>query len=83
MAKTDESVSVFIRDYGPGIPQDVVEEALGTFTQINRDIMEQQGCGLGLSIACSYLKLNNGSIYFRSPEKGAGAEVEIRFPLVK
>ena len=83
MAKTDEFVSVFIRDYGPGIPPEVVQEALGTFTQINRDIMEQQGCGLGLSIACSYLMLNNGSIHFRSPDNGPGAEVEIRFPLIK
>ena len=79
--KGTQHLAVVIRDHGAGIPQNVIEEACGLFTQINRDIMEQQGCGLGLAIACSYLNLNGGSMHFRQPTEGTGTIVELRFPI--
>ena len=76
------NVSVLIRDYGRGMPKEVAEEACGLFSQINRETMEQQGCGLGLAIACSYLKLNGGCIQFHQPEDQIGTIVELQFPVI-
>ena len=75
------AASLIIRDYGQGIPDSVAKEACGMFNQINRETIEQQGCGLGLAIVCSFLAINNGMIAFHTTT-GRGTEVEIRFPLV-
>ena len=75
----DISSSIFVRDRGPGLAPEVAAEACKLFTQIDREKNEQQGCGLGLTIAASYVGLNRGELHFERPEDGTGLLVEMRF----
>lgn len=75
--------SIVIKDSGPGLPEGLVNNACEIFTQIDRDRMEQQGCGLGLTIANHYTGYNGGKLLFITPTDGVGLEVELRLPRVK
>ena len=76
-------LSIFIRDYGPGLSEAELESATQLFGQVGREQKEQQGCGLGLTITSYFTELNGGTALFRSPEDGKGGlEVELRFPLI-
>ncbi len=68
-----------IRDWGSGIPYKPEKEnsILEKFTQINRDYNEQQGCGIGLSIASYFVNLHSGSFNISMPENGQGTEIRI------
>ncbi|MCC6220797.1 MAG: hybrid sensor histidine kinase/response regulator [Deltaproteobacteria bacterium] len=76
------TASVVVRDRGPGMSNRVIEQACSGFSQIDRDTFEQQGCGLGLTIARYFTAINNGEILFSTPE-GGGLEVEVKFPRVR
>lgn len=79
---TSESASLVVRDRGPGLPEGLVNNACELFGQLNREKLEQQGCGLGLSIANSYANYNRGRLLFHSPLEGRGLEVELKLPRV-
>lgn len=73
-------VSIHVRDCGPGIEECHTSSAFETFYQINRESKEQQGCGLGLSIANALVKSNGGTIVLKSPLGQKGLQVEINLP---
>lgn len=75
----DGLVWVQVRDKGVGFPQDKVSEALRPFRQINRLVQEQQGMGLGLSLAKGVIELHGGAIYIES-EVGKGTLVSVSLP---
>lgn len=75
----DTSATVRIRDFGPGVPPEMFEKAVQRFGQINREKLEQQGCGLGLTITNYYIELNGGTMSLQNPA-GGGAEFILRFP---
>lgn len=77
-----DMVCVSIRDYGPGMSEDEFFSARETFAQIDRERMEQQGCGLGLTVMHYFAELNGAEVICESPEEG-GLGVEIRFPRCK
>lgn len=74
-----KQVNMSVRDRGPGLPAQVAQEACKSFTQIDRDKYEQQGCGLGLTIASYYARINGATIAFREPEDGVGLQVVLTF----
>jgi signal transduction histidine kinase len=80
----DKEVVIRVRDHGRGLkdPQRTLDMACRTFSQIGRDLNEQQGCGLGLSIANYYTKINKGSLTLLHPKEGEGLVAELAFPLV-
>jgi K+-sensing histidine kinase KdpD len=80
----DGEIVVRVRDYGPGIekPGELLQQACEIFSQINRELNEQQGCGLGLAIAAYYTKINLGVISLSQPSDGPGLIAELRFPAV-
>lgn len=69
-----------VRDWGEGLPEDYMaeEEAMEKFIQIGRDINEQQGCGIGLSIASYFISLHSGNLKLVRPKGGRGLEVLVR-----
>ncbi len=77
----ENSVEVHIRDYGKGMSGKALEDVCQSFNQINRDKLEQQGCGLGLTIASYYASLNGGHLSFDNPE-GGGVDAVVNLPLI-
>ncbi len=77
-----ENVVFKVRDFGPGIDQDQLAKIFEKFYQINRVELEQQGIGLGLSIAKLATEKNKGTIQVDS-RKGEGTTFQLAFPLCK
>lgn len=70
-----------VKDRGCGLSADNIEAACEIFTQLDRDVREQQGGGMGLAIARRYATAHNGRLEFAARE-GGGAIVTLVLPLV-
>jgi signal transduction histidine kinase len=70
-----------IIDHGPGMS---AEECAGiaAFRQFGRDKHEQQGLGLGLSIAQAIARLHHGTLTLGAAPAGPGLRVVLDLPLV-
>jgi DNA-binding response OmpR family regulator len=79
LKKEDNVIFCCVRDYGLGFQNGSFIEACQELSQINRNKLEQQGCGLGLTIANHYIRLNNGILTHQKPEDGIGSIVKIGF----
>ena len=77
--KKGDKLEIIIRDHGIGIDQ-VNLQRLGGFVQIARNKNEQQGAGLGLTIARQLISLLGGTFSIESKEK-FGTTVTISIPL--
>ena len=75
----DSEVCVTVRDNGPGIPPDKVDDLFNRFFQIPRGDFSAHGTGLGLAIAKGVVTLHRGSIEVHNREEG-GCEFTIRLP---
>ncbi len=71
-----------VRDHGPGMDRKSAERACELFNQLNREVMEQQGAGLGLTISRYFTEINGGRLTFTPPSEGTGLKAELAFPLV-
>lgn len=70
--RTDPSdVTVAVRDYGPGIPEDIGSQIFEPFFTT-----KSRGGGLGLAIARRTAELHDGSLEWRRPQDG-GAEMVV------
>lgn len=68
-----------VRDYGPGLPEEMLEQVFRPFFRVEADrSRDSGGVGLGLSIAQRAVRLHGGEIQARNA--GPGLEVEIRLP---
>lgn len=72
-AGTDSWFEFFVRDSGPGIPEDQQEAIFERFIQADTaDRQILQGSGLGLAISRAYIEMLGGTIWVRSePNKGS------------
>ena len=69
-----------VRDNGPGIPADKVEQAFEPFAQLDiGDAARKGGVGLGLAIAQKLVKLLGGTLHVTS-RLGEGATFTLRLP---
>lgn len=82
VARRGKQISIKLRDFGPGLSEEMLATACKLFTQIDRDRLEQQGCGLGLTIAGYFVHINGGELKFRRPDDKVGLEVEMVFPVI-
>jgi len=60
----ENKIFLAIKDFGIGFDISKVDQIQTTFEQLERDTQEQQGCGLGLSIAKQYAQINKGRLLF-------------------
>lgn len=75
LSTNSTEIRLEIADEGHGIRAEQIE-AIDTFQQFERDTYEQQGLGLGLTIAKRILKLHEGQLKLSSaPEQGTTATV--------
>lgn len=70
-----------IRDHGRGMKPEHVA-GIGAYMQFERKVHEQQGSGLGLTIAKRLSELHGGDFNVQS-ELGSGTTVEIQLPLAE
>jgi PAS domain S-box-containing protein len=73
--KSDEdSITVIIRDRGPGIPLDVRERIFQPFVRLND---RYRGIGIGLAIVERVAALHHGSVTIHDPVDGVGSEFRL------
>ncbi len=76
-----EATVLQIKDQGRGISAEQLTK-LGAFMQFDRKTHEQQGLGLGLTIARRLAEIHGGTLTLDS-ELGKGTTVTVRFPLAR
>ena len=70
---------VFVRDYGPGVPEESLPHLFDPFYRVEADRNRQSGgVGLGLSIARRAVELHHGTL--RASNASPGLLVEIDLP---
>lgn len=75
-----DGVRIFIRDSGPGIPEDELDLVLQPFYRVDASRnRETGGLGMGLSVARAIVLEHRGSITLRNRQPH-GLEVEIHLP---
>ena len=74
---------IVVRDHGPGVPEDALEELFRPFYRVEeaRDRLSG-GSGLGLAIAERIIRLHGGTVKAVNA-RDQGLRVEIRLPLAK
>jgi signal transduction histidine kinase len=72
-------VTVTIRDDGIGLSLDQQKYVFDLFKQIDRETMEQQGIGIGLTIVDRMVRLHGGSVELDS-RPGQGALFTVQLP---
>jgi signal transduction histidine kinase len=75
-------VRISVKDRGCGISEAQVEDAFKLFNQIDRESKEQQGGGMGLSIARRYASAHRGRLEFRCRD-GGGSVVTLVLPVAE
>jgi signal transduction histidine kinase len=76
---TDGRLALAIADRGPGMSPAQID-AIGAYSQFQREHREQQGSGLGLAIVRRIASLHGGSFQVVSPASG-GTTVTVTLPL--
>ena len=78
LGETDDVVVLSVADAGRGFSTEQITK-VGAYMQFDRKLHEQQGMGLGLSIARRLTELHGGTLTIQS-SKGAGTNVQVRLP---
>lgn len=74
----DALVLLTVRDHGPGLPPEEIEQASNRFWRSSRD-QQLPGSGLGLAIASDLMTELGGELLISAPA-GGGLEVTLVFP---
>lgn len=73
----DSTFKFYIRDHGRGMTAEQIK-SLGAYMQFNRAIFEQQGLGLGFTLAQRLVELHNGKLRVESrPTQGTAIGFEM------
>jgi signal transduction histidine kinase len=82
-ARDDQTVTIAVRDTGPGIPEDKLEAIFDPFVQLGRTLTSKhEGAGLGLAISRDLARAMDGDVNVQSIE-GQGAEFRLTLPAAK
>jgi two-component system, sensor histidine kinase and response regulator len=80
LSETDKAAVLIVADAGRGFSTEQITK-VGAYMQFDRKLHEQQGLGLGLSIARRLTELHGGTLTIQS-SKGAGTTIQVRLPRV-
>lgn len=67
-----------VRDYGPGVPPEVLEHLFEPFTQGDKERQLGRGTGLGLQIAHGIAELHDGEVRVRNLKQGCEFSLRLR-----
>ena len=78
---TRDGVTIVVSDTGAGIPQDMLEDVFGMFTQVDssRD-QGHGGLGIGLTLVRWLVELHGGTVKAESEGPNKGSRFTIRLP---
>ncbi len=77
----DEAV-IAVRDFGVGIPPQMLPRVFDLFWQVDRTLEKSQGgLGVGLTIVKRLVEMHGGTVEARSDGPGTGSEFVIRLPV--
>ena len=79
VSESDSECVIAVRDFGPGIPEGVIDSIFEPMTQAPSEARKGRGIGLGLSIAQTVAQLHSGVITAHNMA-GAGCEFTVRLP---
>jgi signal transduction histidine kinase len=79
--EADNYLWVTILDAGPGITPDELSRVLDGFYQVRRETKEQQGMGVGLSLARRIIEAHSGALEVLSVP-GKGTQIQIKLPVL-
>ncbi len=80
ISSTDQAITVWVDDNGPGIPAEQYEEAFRPFSRLDETrSRNQKGVGLGLAIARDVARSHGGDITL-SPSPLGGLRAALRVP---
>jgi len=71
-----------VADTGRGVSKEDQKKLFQKFSQVHRELDQQQGTGLGLYISKTFTELHNGRIFVES-EAGKGATFIFELPILK
>ena len=78
--RAGERVEIAVRDEGPGIPPQALEQIFDKFYRADDGDRRRAGTGLGLAIARGFLEAHGGTIVARNRADRSGAEFVISYP---
>ena len=67
--QTDDSIIIYIKDNGPGIPEEERPKIFNRFYRGDKS-RNSQGSGLGLSLAKAYVENHKGSLELENVSQG-------------
>ena len=80
VSSTDQFITVSVDDNGPGIPEELYEEAFRPFSRLDETrSRNQKGVGLGLAIARDVARSHGGDILLSASPLG-GLRASLRLP---
>ncbi len=77
---SESQAILFIRDYGPGVPEESLDTIFQPFYRVASEGQGPDGNGLGLAIAAEAIRLHGGKIS-ASNRRPVGLEIIIRVPV--
>ncbi len=77
----EQQVKIAIVDEGVGFPSHVKDRLFDLFFQYNREVLEQQGAGTGLTIAKALVELHGGQIEAKNRTDEAGSIFTVVLPV--
>ena len=81
VAVTGDRIELSVRDQGRGFSTEHIRR-IDAYVQFERKMQDQEGLGLGLTIAKKLVELHGGSLKIEG-KKGAGSTVTVTLPLAK
>ncbi|WP_445475870.1 ATP-binding protein [Methanococcoides methylutens] len=79
--RTDEVISVFVKDSGPGISPNDLDKLFDPFNQLESpNAREYAGTGLGLAIVKNFVEMHGGKVWVES-EPGKGSTFGFKIPI--
>jgi two-component system sensor histidine kinase KdpD len=80
--QADDTVTVRVRDQGPGIPENELESIFERFYRGNRTQNSVAGTGMGLSVARDIINAHQGRLWAENRAEG-GAQFSFSLPTLK
>jgi signal transduction histidine kinase len=83
VCREDSYALISVRDFGMGIPSDLVPKIFDLFSQVHHKAQTPHGgLGIGLALVRRLVEMHGGVVTARSEGSGKGTELIVRLPVI-